>query len=155
MLVLAGTIFASLNAVHAQSAGKGLSPRAHQCIAEAATYHRVNGAILEAIARHESGGSPSAVAKNTNGSVDVGLMQINSIHFADLSLKGVAPDHLLDECVAVFVGAWKLSKKMARHGNTWWAVGAYHSETPQYNVRYQNRIFAQLKSMGVPLPSRP
>ena len=35
---------------------------------------------LVAVALAESGGNPSAVNRNTNGSIDVGLMQINSIH---------------------------------------------------------------------------
>lgn len=46
-----------------------------------------NPAIMIAIARAESGMNPKAVNKNTNGSVDLGLLQINSIHgYDELSL---------------------------------------------------------------------
>lgn len=135
----------------AAKAGVGraqVSAKARQCLGSAAMHHRVNVLILEAIVRHESRGKPGLVLSNSNGSVDVGLTGINSVHFPELATKGVAPQDLLDECVAIYVGAWKLSKKMAHHGNTWWAVGAYHSETPMYNARYQRRIWAELKAMG-------
>lgn len=46
-----------------------------------------NPEIMIAIAKAESGMNPSAVNKNTNGSVDIGLFQINSIHgYDELSL---------------------------------------------------------------------
>lgn len=46
-----------------------------------------NPEIMIAIAKAESGMNPSAVNKNTNGSVDLGLFQINSIHgYDELSL---------------------------------------------------------------------
>jgi soluble lytic murein transglycosylase-like protein len=125
-----------------------LSARAMACVSSAAEYHKVNPAVLEAIGRHESRGRPHTVTTNSNGSLDVGLMGINSVHFPELSRAGVKPGDLLDECVAVYVGAWKLSKKLAKHGNTWWAVGAYHSETPHFNVRYQQKILAELIAMG-------
>lgn len=125
-----------------------LSPRARACVTAAASYHRVNPTVLEAIGRHESRGKADTITNNLNGSIDVGLMGINSVHFAELSRKGVDPADLFDECVAVYVGAWKLSKKLARHGNTWWAIGAYHSESPQHNVRYQQKILAELIAMG-------
>lgn len=129
--------------------GPLLSAKAIHCIGSASEFHSVNPMVLLAIVRHESRGKPRTVSSNSNGSVDVGLTGINSIHFPELAKKGVMPTDLLDECVAIYVGAWKLSKKMATHGNTWWAIGAYHSETPQYNVRYQNRIWRELKTMGV------
>lgn len=41
---------------------------------------RVFAPIAAAVAMAESGGNPDAVNKNTNGSIDRGLWQINSIH---------------------------------------------------------------------------
>lgn len=134
--------------------GRGnLSAKALDCVDSAAMYHSVNAHVLEAIVRNESRGDPKAIGRNTNGSVDVGLTGINSVHFPELAKKGVAPEDLFDECVAIYVGAWKLSKKLAKHGNTWKAIGAYHSETPEFNLRYQGRIYRELVSMGV-VPAR-
>lgn len=126
-----------------------LSSRAMQCVDPAASYHRVNPDILKAIARVESRGDGRTVTRNSNNSMDVGLVGTNSIHFPELIKKGVAPQDLLDECVALYVGAWMYSKKIARHGNTWRAIGAYHSETPRFNYRYQVMIYNELVSMRI------
>lgn len=126
-----------------------LTDRAEQCINEAALYHHVSADILRAIVLVESRGNPSVVTNNKNRSVDVGLTGINSVHFPELAQKGITPANLLDECVSVYVGAWKYSKKVYKHGNTWTAVGAYHSETPFYNERYQILIYNKLLNLGV------
>lgn len=126
-----------------------LSSNALACISEASRYHSVNSSVLEAIVRHESRGRPNTVSRNSNGTVDIGLTGINSIHLPELIKKGVAPYQLKDECVSIYVGAWKLSQSMFKYDNSWWAVGAYHSRTLQYNLRYQALIHNELVDMGV------
>lgn len=125
-----------------------LSPRTQACVSGAALYHSVNPQVLSAILVHESRGKPQTIVRNTNGSIDVGLAGINSIHFPELAKTGVTPADLLDECVSAYVGAWKLSKKINKYGNTWRAIGAYHSETPHFNARYQALIFNKMIDMG-------
>ena len=88
---------------------------------------------------------PDVVKRNTNGSVDVGMAQINSVHFAQLSQWGITPERLLDPCVAIHVAAWHLKRGLLRHGNTWFGVAAYHSVTPQHNARYQALIRQELQ----------
>lgn len=112
------------------------------CFDSAATYHGVNSLVLRAIAWHESRMQAQALRRNSNGSFDIGLTQINSVHMPALALYGIEPGHLLNGCVSAFVGAWHLRQKMQRHGNTWAAVGAYHSETPQLRDRYALAIHA-------------
>jgi len=63
-------------------------------------------------------------------------MQINSVHLQELSRYGVGPADLQDQCKNIFVGAWQYRKKILKYGNSWTAVGAYHSETPAYRDRY-------------------
>jgi hypothetical protein len=46
------------------------------------------------------------------------------------------------------VAAWNLSKKMARFGNNWFGVAAYHSATPYYNARYQALVYNELVASG-------
>ena len=149
----AGCLLASASllslAAHAAPRGVALSERAEQCIAGAALYHHVNAAVLKAIVRHESRGRANTITRNSNDTIDVGLTGINSVHFPELRQKGVAPEHLLDECVSVYVGAWKYSKKVYKYGNSWRAIGAYHSETAYYNSRYQTLIYNELVDMGV------
>jgi soluble lytic murein transglycosylase-like protein len=115
----------------------------------AAQRHGVNPHILRAILQVESGMRPHVVSRNRNGSIDVGMAQINSIHFRELAQWGITPDRLLDPCVATHVAAWHLKRVMLRHGNTWFGVAAYHSATPIHNQRYQALLRQELVRTGV------
>lgn len=114
--------------------------KTQECIVQAARFHGVNETVLRAIAFHESSMKTWEIRRNTNGSYDIGLMQINTVHLAELAKHGIGPAHLQDGCVSAFVGAWMYRKKIERHGNTWKAVGAYHSETPEKRDAYARRI---------------
>ncbi len=57
-------------------------------------------------------------------------MQINSIHLRRLFGYGISKEALMQPCVSVYVAAWRLREMTNKYGNTWAAVGAYHSETP-------------------------
>lgn len=120
-----------------------------RCIIPAAYYHGVNHAILRAILKVESNLNPQAVGKNDNGTQDVGIGQMNSMHFKELSKFGIAPEHLKDACVGTYVAAWHLKKGIAKHGNTWFAVARYHSATPYFNNRYQILLNNELVKSGV------
>lgn len=118
-----------------------IADRAHaDCFEDAANYQHVNPTVLRAIAWQESHGRPEAWHVNRNGSIDLGMMQINSIHLANLGQFGVSGDMLMDACVSVYVAAWHLKKMMTKYGNTWAAVGAYHSETPRERTIYEGQI---------------
>lgn len=119
------------------------------CFVRAGAYQGVNPLILRAIAWYESKGNPNAVHRNADGSIDVGQAQINSVHFAELRRNGVPPGALKDPCVNTYVAAWMLKQKMIRYGNTWHAIGAYHSETPSLRDQYARSIHAVLVSWGM------
>jgi soluble lytic murein transglycosylase-like protein len=116
------------------------APARADCFDEAARYQKVNPLILRAIAWQESHNRPDALHKNTNGSTDYGLMQINSIHLPTLSQYGISTGTLMEPCKNVYIAAWHLRQKMNKYGNTWQAVGAYHSETPSLRDRYARQI---------------
>ncbi|PLC40339.1 lytic transglycosylase [Ralstonia pickettii] len=118
------------------------------CFEQAGTYQGVNPTVLRAIVWFESKGDPGAIHRNADGSVDIGQAQINSIHFGTLARYGVPRHALTDACVNVFVAAWLLKQKMVRHGNTWRAIGAYHSETPVHRDAYARSIQRVLMSWG-------
>lgn len=120
-----------------------------RCIAPAAQHHGVNKDILRAIIAVESGFRPDVVTSNKNGSIDVGLAGINSIHFPELAKHGITPEKLKDPCVSTYVAAWKVRKKMQRWGNNWFGIAAYHSETPYFNARYQILLHNKLVDFGV------
>jgi soluble lytic murein transglycosylase-like protein len=118
----------------------------------AAERYGVNPQVLYAIAAQESSLNPSAVHVNADGSQDVGLTQINSKWLPHLSKLGVTEENLSNPCINMHVGAYLLSLKMIQHGNTWQAIGAYHSNTPwrrdQYAQTISRRVQNQMKSPG-------
>ncbi|SAK62151.1 lytic transglycosylase, catalytic [Caballeronia calidae] len=122
--------------------------RADDCFEQAAAYQGVNPLVLRAVAWRESKGDAAAINRNANGSVDIGQLQINSIHFPDLARHGIPHRALADPCVNVFVAAWLLKQKMVKYGNTWQAIGAYHSESPKHRDAYARSIQQILVGWG-------
>ncbi|WP_061946506.1 lytic transglycosylase domain-containing protein [Collimonas pratensis] len=110
------------------------------CFDDAAIYHRVNPTILRAIAWQESHNKADAIHVNSNGSTDYGVMQINSVHLAELSKYGVHRQTLLQPCQNVYIAAWHLRRMVSKYGNNWKAVGAYHSERSLERDAYTLRI---------------
>jgi len=126
------------------------------CIDDAAAHHRVNALVLRAIGWQESRLDPQARNSNRNGTVDIGAFQINSVHLPVLARHGVDRATLADACVSAYVGAWHYAQQMSAFGNTWAAVGAYHSRQPERAAAYANGVAAQLMRWGAmargPLP---
>jgi lysozyme-related protein Hpa2 len=134
-------------------AGLGAFAQAHaDCIHEAALHHGVNPHVLRAIGWHESRLRPHAIGHNQNGTVDIGAFQINSMHLGKLSKYGVNASSLKNGCVSAYVAAWHYKKQVYEYGNTWRAVGAYHSRTPARSAWYANAIAKVLIQWHV-LPS--
>ncbi|PLZ00485.1 lytic transglycosylase [Burkholderia sp. WAC0059] len=117
------------------------------CFDDAALYHHVNPLILRAIAMVESNDTPSAVNHNTNGSYDLGEMQINSTHLPELEHYGMTSGDLFDSCKSIYTGAWILRRMMDKYGNTWDAIGAYNSSTPYYRDRYAAKVQAAVRKL--------
>lgn len=124
-------------------------PETQTCIAQASAFHKVNADILRAILKVESAFKSQVVNRNANGTIDVGIAQINTIHFKELAKHSIAPQDLLDPCIGVYVAAWHLDKQLKKHGNTWFGIAAYHSVTPYFNYRYQTLVFNALVDMQV------
>ena len=103
---------------------------------------------MKAIIFQESSGKAWQVTRNSNNSVDYGAAGINSIHLPELAKKGISAKSLMNGCVSTYVGAWNYSKKIAKYGNSWTAVGAYHSETPVYRDSYIKLIRKHLTDWG-------
>jgi len=133
-------------AISAALVAAGMLPAAAyaatDCFLSAAAYQHVNPIVLRAIAWQESHGHADAMHHNQNGSVDYGMMQINSIHLSVLSHYGLSAPDLMNACTSVYVAAWHLHRMIIKYGNTWQAIGAYHSETPAERDRYARQIEA-------------
>ncbi len=130
-------------------------PRAHaDCIDDAAARHQVNALVLRAIGWRESHLQPRAIGRNANGTSDTGAFQINDIHLPALARFGIDATALLDGCVSAEVAAWHYRRQVDAFGNTWSAVGAYHSRTPALMRRYANEVASTLMQWHV-LPAGP
>jgi hypothetical protein len=110
------------------------------CAPDAARLHGVNHWVLSAILWQESRWKADAIRSNRNGSTDYGIAQINSVHLPELKAYRISEDDLMDACVGTYVAAWHLRKQIVRYGNTWFAVGAYHSVTPALNKQYAKTV---------------
>ena len=113
------------------------------CFEEAGNYYGISPQLLWSIAKTESNFNPNAINRNTNGSYDYGIMQINSIWSKKL---GKTWSELSDPCTNVKVGAWILAQCIQDYGNTWRAVGCYNSRTPSKGDKYAAKVFRVISS---------
>ena len=116
------------------------------CFEEAGRGYGISPALLYTIAKVESNLNPGAVNRNTNGSYDYGLMQINSGWYATLGRDRW--DRLSDACYNVHVGAWILRQCIDRYGYTWDAVGCYNASSKPKRTAYAWKIYSALKQAG-------
>ena len=125
------------------------------CWAEAASRYDIEPELLQAIAAVESGYRAEAMNyANSNGTRDIGLMQINSIHLPRLLKLGITEQRLLDEpCLSVEVGASILADFVKQFGYNWTAVGAYNAgpgagaERDELRLRYARKIWARYEEL--------
>ncbi len=110
------------------------------CIEGAARNFGTDANVLRAIAIVESHVRPHAVRHNINGSTDRGLFQINSVHLPELARAGIVPADLHDVCLSSNVAAMLLKRKIERFGDTWMAVGSYHSTVPAKRDYYIGKV---------------
>lgn len=115
------------------------------CIHEAALCFKINPLIIKAIIWKESSNRPNVVNFNKNKTKDVGIMQINSIHFDTLRSLGISENELRENsCANVFSGSWILNQTIKNNGYSWEGIGKYHSKTPYYRDKYVSRLISIL-----------
>ncbi len=126
------------------------------CWDDAATRYGVAPELLRAMARVESSLNPDALNlshTSRTGSIDIGLMQINSRWLPALAQYGIDGTALRDPCTNVQVGAWILADLFRRFGVTWEAVGAYNAactslkghDCKAARMRYAWRVYRALQ----------
>jgi soluble lytic murein transglycosylase-like protein len=134
----------------------GFALPSQACWEDAALRYGVDARLLVAIAQQESSLKPEAINRShaeRTGSIDIGLMQINSRWLTILDLYGIRASDLLDPCTNLQVGAWILAQAFRRYGVTWEAVGAYHAgctelrppECAAMRTRYATAVYQRLQ----------
>lgn len=117
------------------------------CWSEVEARYSVSKYLLLAIAQHESGLDSSAVNKNSDGSYDIGLMQINTTWLPVLKQYGIGVAELKNPCLNLNIGAWILANNFIVYGKNWRAVGAYNARTEWKRASYANQVAIKLKKI--------
>ncbi|MBM3097556.1 lytic transglycosylase domain-containing protein [Gluconobacter cerinus] len=130
------------------------------CMLASALHYRIPPRVLPAIQRVE-GGVMGRVSQNKDGSVDIGLMQINSRWILPISSMlhqspaQIATRLALEPCFNVAAAAMILRTALdSEHGNLMRAIGDYHSRTVPLNMAYQRKVLAAATELYVKPPSR-
>ena len=89
--------------------------------------------------------NPRAVNRDTNGTYDFGVMQINSSWGYALGKEWWST--LGDPCTNIKAGAKILASCIKKYGYTWEAVGCYNSQTPGKKDKYAMIVFKQWQRM--------
>lgn len=117
------------------------------CIDDAADFHKINPLLLRAIAKQESGMNEKATHRNTDGSIDYGLMGINSSHLPELRRFGIGARELMNGCTCAYVGAWYLSRDFARVGFDVNGLGAYNAASPNKRAAYVQLLIRRAEEL--------
>ncbi len=124
------------------------------CIFLAAENYSVPPAVLMGIMKVE-GGKIGQQVKNTNGSYDLGPMQINTIWLPELAKhwkvsKSTAKKWVKDDgCTNVGVAAWILRKKASDAGSIYTGIAHYHSKTPSLGTKYRRKVIKAMHEQGL------
>jgi hypothetical protein len=118
------------------------------CMAAAAAFYHLPPRVLPSIQAVE-GGRPGLIQPNSNGTADLGLMQVNTIwvkplaRYARMTEKTVLDRLIDDPCFNIAASAAIMRLYMAEaHGNLMLAIGYYNSHTPILGSAYQKKVLA-------------
>lgn len=124
------------------------------CVVEAAKRQDVPANILLAVASVESGKNGSAI-KNSNGSLDLGHFQLNTIHWQKNGLfmrAGISKNDVQWRgCYNAELAAWLIKQRINENtGQDYWTrVANYHSKTQKYNIRYRSKLIPLAEQWGL------
>jgi len=133
----------------------GLNSVIATCLLMAAQTYNVPPAVMLGIMHVEGGRPGQAVGPNSNGTYDLGPMQINSIWVPQLAKHWKVSTNTAyrmvkdDACVNVNVAAWILRQKLNESGNLTLAIAHYHSKTPRYGYTYARKVIGAMRKMDL------
>jgi hypothetical protein len=119
------------------------------CIESAAAVYRLPPVVIVILLSVE-GGSLGHVSPNTNGTADIGPMQVNTIWVPIVARhwQATTSDAFLalrdNFCANVEAGTWILRQAIdSAHGDFWSGVGFYHSHDPDFKADYLRKVLRQ------------
>lgn len=120
------------------------------CVFAAAQTYAVPPSVILGVL-HVEGGKVGSASANTNGTHDLGPMQINTIWVPQLAKYWRVPEataHRMvrdNACVNIGVGAWILRSKMNETGSLYRGIAHYHSATPDKGSRYRDKVMTAMQ----------
>ncbi len=131
------------------------------CMALVASIYHLPPRVLPAIHGVE-GGWPGAVNENSNGSQDLGVMQVNTrwipalAHYTGQPEPFVRQQLLMHACYNIAASGLILRTYLDEtHGDLMRAIGNYHSHTPPLNSAYQAQVMQSARSLFGAKPEEP
>ena len=130
------------------------------CLIMAANTYQVPAAVMIGIMQVE-GGHVGQQVRNSNGSYDLGPMQVNTIWVPQLARlwnvsQGTAQTWVRDDgCVNVHVSAWILKQKITEAGSLVGGIAHDHSATPRHGVPYASKVVAAMDKKGLIMHDTP
>ena len=108
-------------------------PVVSQCVATASRTYGVPELVIRSILKVE-GGQVGTMSRNTNGSFDLGPMQINTINLKIINKEYpfLTWRHITyNPCVNIMVGTWFLKSKIRNRGGVIWEGWATITPSPR------------------------
>lgn len=112
------------------------------CFENASKKYDVSKNLLNAIAAVESNHDIDAINVNINGSIDYGLMQINTFWIKKLKNNGINENNIMNPCLNIHIAAWILLQNFNDYGYNWNSVGIYNAGTSKKAVK-RRKIYAK------------
>lgn len=119
-----------------------------QCISRSAVHFGINPLLVQAIINVEGGGV--SASKNTDGTYDYGLMQINDVKFPEVKQRFPTVtkyDLTHNRCINVAVGTWVLFNHAENSGSVWKAIAWYNSKTPGVGGAYRLKVLKEYQKL--------
>ncbi len=123
-------------------------------ILAAQTYHVPPAALIGIM--HVEGGAVGQAVRNSNGTYDLGPMQVNTIWVPQLARlwnvdQKTATNWVRDNpCVNVHVSAWILRQRYDEAGQDLFkAIGNYHSKTGWRSYDYAMKVVGVMRRKGL------
>jgi Transglycosylase SLT domain len=125
-----------------------------RCMLLVASVYGLPPRALPAIQAVE-GGAPGAVHHDSNGTDDLGVMQVNTIWIDPLARASrLAPASvrarlIVDPCFNIAAAGAILRAYLGQTRNLMLAIGDYHSHTAVLNLAYQREVLAAARRLFV------
>lgn len=105
--------------------------------------------LMKSIAMTENNTfNPKAIMHNTNGTRDIGLMQINTAWIKWMPEANITVEKLYDPEFNIKVAFMIVDKIIEKHGYSWDSIGRYHSGTTKFKNKWLSRIKGNIRYLA-------